>query len=415
MAPTTAPAPPPPPSSAPPLPPFGPDSRRYRRSVEDRWLGGVAGGLAEWLGIDANLARVGLLILGVFSLGAAVVAYAAACLLLPDTTEAEPAGLRWLREHGPGGTRPLGSVALLVLGVLLASALWAVAWDGDEGPLTLLLVIVIAAIGLAAHRDGGGRNRGEAPSSDAATALVPWSDAPTTVAPAPDPGAAEATTRRRNRRIVRNVTVIAALEAAAVTGALWATETGPVPGWVVPAAVLGVLVVGLASAPVWGWSWSVAALAALTVPFLVLAAVPGVTLRGGVGYRSDHPSTTADLPQRYRLGVGHQEVDLSDLDLVPGTTTVVRVDLGLGEADVRVPDDVDLVLRGHLGGGAVFLDGEEAGIDGSDIELRRTYAARGHAEDRRTAGGERIDRDPPVLVVDATIGAGMLDLHRVPV
>lgn len=437
MAPTTAPAPPPPPS-APPPPPFGPDSRRFRRSVDDRWFGGVAGGLASSLGVDANLVRIGLMVLGVFSMGAAVVGYAAACLLVPDTTEAEPAGARWLRQHGPGGERPLGTVALVVLGVLLAATVGAVIWGGDEGPLTLLLVVGIAAVGFAAHRDRGDRGpdgtrppgppppggggdddpvvAGAPPEGPAArpTALVPWSDAPTAVVAEPDPRANEASTRRRNRRIARNVTVIAALEAAAVTGALWATETGPVPGWMVPASVLGVLIVGLASAPLWGWSWSVAILAVLTVPFLLLAAVPGVSMRGGVGYRSDHPTAIADLPERYRLGIGHQEIDLTDLDLVPGTTTVVRLGLGVGEAEVRVPDDVELVLRGHLGGGAVFLDGEEAGIDGSDIDLRRTYPARDRGEDDPTGsdGRDQDDGDPPVLVIDAEIGAGSLELHR---
>ena len=58
--------------------------RRLTRSADDRWLGGVCGGVAEYAGIDANLVRL-LVVLGtVLGFGSLLVAYVAAWILMPQ-------------------------------------------------------------------------------------------------------------------------------------------------------------------------------------------------------------------------------------------------------------------------------------------------------------------------------------------
>jgi phage shock protein C len=42
-------------------------TRKLRRSVNDRWLAGVCGGLAEYFGIDATAIRVGYVLLSILS------------------------------------------------------------------------------------------------------------------------------------------------------------------------------------------------------------------------------------------------------------------------------------------------------------------------------------------------------------
>lgn len=42
-------------------------TRRLRRSVSDRWVAGVCGGLAEYWGIDPVAVRVGYVLLSVLS------------------------------------------------------------------------------------------------------------------------------------------------------------------------------------------------------------------------------------------------------------------------------------------------------------------------------------------------------------
>jgi phage shock protein C len=69
------------PSATPPRP-AGP--RRLLRSRDDRWLGGVCGGVAEYAGIDPNVVRLLAVVGGVFSAGTLLVAYLLAWVLMPE-------------------------------------------------------------------------------------------------------------------------------------------------------------------------------------------------------------------------------------------------------------------------------------------------------------------------------------------
>jgi phage shock protein C len=60
---------------------------RLRRSRTDRMLGGVCGGLAESLGVDAAVVRIGLVTLTVLGFGTGVIVYGAIWLLAPETDE----------------------------------------------------------------------------------------------------------------------------------------------------------------------------------------------------------------------------------------------------------------------------------------------------------------------------------------
>jgi phage shock protein PspC (stress-responsive transcriptional regulator) len=60
---------------------------RLRRSRTDRMLGGVCGGLAESLGVDAAVIRIGLVALTVLGVGTGVIVYAAIWMLAPETDE----------------------------------------------------------------------------------------------------------------------------------------------------------------------------------------------------------------------------------------------------------------------------------------------------------------------------------------
>jgi phage shock protein C len=60
--------------------------RRLTRSREDRLLGGVAGGVAAFLGIDSTLVRIGFVLLAVFG-GSGIVIYLAMWLLVPPADD----------------------------------------------------------------------------------------------------------------------------------------------------------------------------------------------------------------------------------------------------------------------------------------------------------------------------------------
>ena len=62
--------------------------RRLYRSRTDRILGGVCGGLGEYLGVDSNLIRIVWILLS-FVYGVAIIIYIIAWILLPEKPEIE--------------------------------------------------------------------------------------------------------------------------------------------------------------------------------------------------------------------------------------------------------------------------------------------------------------------------------------
>lgn len=86
--PATGPVPAAPPVADEPGPVPARSGFRLHRSRTDRMLGGVCGGLAESLGVDAALLRIGLIAITLLGAGIGVVLYLAAWLLAP---EGEPA------------------------------------------------------------------------------------------------------------------------------------------------------------------------------------------------------------------------------------------------------------------------------------------------------------------------------------
>lgn len=58
-------------------------TRRLTRSHDDRMLGGVCGGLAEYAGIDATLVRLLVVLTTLFGFGCGLVAYVACWIVMP--------------------------------------------------------------------------------------------------------------------------------------------------------------------------------------------------------------------------------------------------------------------------------------------------------------------------------------------
>ncbi|HEU4513689.1 MAG TPA: PspC domain-containing protein [Nocardioidaceae bacterium] len=74
----------PPPSGPTSVPSPTPGPKRLVRSRDDRWLGGVCGGVAAYLGVDANLVRLVVVLGTIFGFGSLAVAYIVAWILMPE-------------------------------------------------------------------------------------------------------------------------------------------------------------------------------------------------------------------------------------------------------------------------------------------------------------------------------------------
>lgn len=56
---------------------------KLERSAEDKWIAGVAGGVAKSIGVDATIVRIVLAVLTVVSFGTGILLYAALWVILP--------------------------------------------------------------------------------------------------------------------------------------------------------------------------------------------------------------------------------------------------------------------------------------------------------------------------------------------
>ncbi len=167
---TSAPPPAPPPAppsldppyyGPPPPPPPGPPVRgQLRRSRTDKVIGGVAGGLARYSGIDALLWRVGFIALA-FAGGTGVLVYLLLWLLMPAVPAAPPGQEPYVPPAAPAGPRsPVPGVTiaglLITLGVL---ALLTRLTDWDPGPRVFLgAALLVVGLGLVAAAYTTGRS-----------------------------------------------------------------------------------------------------------------------------------------------------------------------------------------------------------------------------------------------------------------
>ncbi|MFE7405689.1 PspC domain-containing protein [Isoptericola sp. NPDC057559] len=159
---------------------------------DDRWVGGVAGGVAERFGLDPLLVR-GLLILSFFLTGAGIVIYAIAWALLPERD-----GRIHLQQafRGDFDVALLGAVVALIVGFAWGDGFWS--WGGGRffdwvaGILWVAVWVAIVWLIVKLIRDrkprSGGPNVPPAPPYPATPyPATPYAStpAPGTAAPAP--------------------------------------------------------------------------------------------------------------------------------------------------------------------------------------------------------------------------------------
>lgn len=90
--------------------PGGSGGKRLERSDKDRWLAGVARGLASYAGIDPVIVRLTFAVLTIIG-GAGPLLYLAAWLIMPAHGEDQSIGLRMmhrLRENRSEGSGDAG-------------------------------------------------------------------------------------------------------------------------------------------------------------------------------------------------------------------------------------------------------------------------------------------------------------------
>jgi hypothetical protein len=179
----------------------------------------------------------------------------------------------------------------------------------------------------------------------------------------------------------------AALLAGVLSDELDVTVSIALAGALVVVAAGLIVAAAVGSAP---WLFVVASL--LTSALLVAATVEPY-VDDGLGTRTYAPATASELRPTYRLGAGRLTVDLTGL--APVGTRRLSVRVGAGDATIRVPGDVDLVLRSHVGAGRLEAAGRAADGVNERLDLvENAVGARGR------------------VVVDLRIGIGKGRVER---
>jgi phage shock protein PspC (stress-responsive transcriptional regulator) len=161
------------------------------------------------------------------------------------------------------------------------------------------------------------------------------------------------------------------LIAIAILSVLSQADTWPSYGTAWFIAVVGLIVLAVTS--VRRWRKLVVVLVTTAAVLVALAAtaiaitfsVFDVSLNDGVGDRSYTPAAVADVRDRYELGIGTLDLDLSNLP--PNRVVETEARVGIGDLKVIVPQDATVAVDASARAGSVDVLGQEE--DGSHASV----------------------------------------------
>lgn len=390
----------------------GRQQRRLTRSRDDRYIGGVAAGLAEYFNIDPTLVRVAFAVSLAIG-GVGVFAYLVLLALVPiggDPDETVPPVTGRRRNVAIGGTVLFGVLLLIASGAGSSGTAWLFGFG--PGVLFGILLWSAVAVGLiwAVGKAARPGRRGSQPV-DEGSPEAPSRPSGFAASPSQVPPAAAAAAGRAETEVMEETTAETEVHAPAPAdgdAASTAPSTfGRIMTWLaiaftgfvllsilaaisfgitavfgaIPAALLvvgcgiGVVVLALNDRPQMAL-WTTAAAVAIAIP-MGLVSIASLDIEGDWGEINERPSAAVQLPaDGYQMAAGALKVDLRDYPFRKGETVPLRTDSGFGATSVIVPDDVCVV--GEIEGRVGYIEmrgSESSGIDtGRTIDKPRTNA-----------------------------------------
>jgi phage shock protein PspC (stress-responsive transcriptional regulator) len=392
---------------------------RLRRSVTDRKVAGVAGGLGRHLNVDPTVIRVLFVVLAFFG-GAGLVLYGAAWLLVP-----EEGSDRSVVQTSPSTRNAL----LIVVGVLAALLLIGDSWGGFGFPWPLALVaLVVLVVLLNRDRDSGRPPAGSAPG--------PYAGAPGPVPPGTPAGPTSAgDTGTEETTVMPDPTTLEPAPPAPPSGPWYYGVSGGAPVPPAPPAVdrgpklfgptLALLAIALGGLGLYDTAFHVVdaaypalALTVIGVMLLVgsvvgrpgglvllgiVAAIAlGVTASVDDNWSSDtrisrSPVAAADVRDRYDITAGQIRLDLTsvaDPENLDGRS--IALEASAGELLVIVPEGMDVDVTADIRlGGEIEVDGYVENGNGVDV-------------DRLIDGGD----DVPEINLDLDLVVGHIEVRQ---
>jgi phage shock protein PspC (stress-responsive transcriptional regulator) len=355
------------------------DLGRLRRSVTDRHVAGVAGGIARHLDVDPIIIRVALVVAAFFG-GAGLLLYVAAWILVPEEgTADEPLGL-------DQRSRTIALAGVGVLALLAALGDWAGAfWFPWQLAIGVGLVVWFlhrkqqrppAPGGAAAPPAYGDQLVPGATSGSSPDYTADYAGGYATYDPAHAPGAGyppaapwgsyDRPPRPRNPHKRGPILFWPTLALIALAeGVLGVVDLAGVrvADSAYPALALGITALVLVVGSFWGRAGGL-----ILVGFVAAIAMAGATIGSSVGEenRSYAPTSAAEVQDAYEFGGGRFTLDLSDVsDVEELDGRDITIDGVGGRVEVVVPDGVDVDVQTGVVGGNSEVFGQRS--DGFDI------------------------------------------------
>jgi phage shock protein PspC (stress-responsive transcriptional regulator) len=369
-------------------PPSGPrvtrdeikDLGRLRRSVTDRHVAGVAGGIARHLDIDPIIVRVALVV-AVFFGGAGLLLYVAAWILVPEEgTADEPLGLdQRSRTIALAGVGVLALIAALgdwagafwfpwPLAIGAALVVWFLHRKQQHSPRPGVGVAPTAYDGpLAPEQQAGAYTTEHA--TDPTTGYGYGYDYDPTYGDGRAPGASwssyDRPRRPRNPRkrgpVLFWFTLALIALAEGVLGVVDLAGVG-VADSAYPALALGITALMLLVGSFWGRAGGL-----ILVGLVAALGTAAATIGSSVGEqdRSYAPTSAGEVRQAYDFGGGRFTLDLSQVSDVAGLDgRDITIDGVGGRVEVVVPDGMDVdVQTSVVGGNSRVFDQSSDGFD----------------------------------------------------
>lgn len=402
------------------------DLRRLRRSSDERYVAGVAGGIARHLDVDPLVVRVALAVLVLFG-GTGLLLYGGLWLLVPrDDRASAPVSLDD-RSRSVAIAVTVGLAGLALLGDLVNG--WV--------PWPLLVVLLVVALLVGNHQRRGAA--GTAAGTPVATG-APYPPYPPHTSPYGPPAAASAAPVDLQKEATAPVGGGPGARPGAASGSVppgpydRLGASGPVPPrssrprapkppsplrrgpvlfWftaALAAFAVGLLaVVDLAGLAVVPSAYPALALAVTGVMLLVgafygrggglILAGLGLSVATAGALAVEHvdgerfvvsPTSASQVADRYSYGAAETVIDLSGVrDPEDLAGRYVDVEVGVGRVEVLLPEDVGVDVAIDVGLGSITLPDQTSG--GAGVGLSGSYGASGTAPTDPTADPADLD------------------------
>jgi phage shock protein PspC (stress-responsive transcriptional regulator) len=383
-----------------------PSGRLLRRSMDDRVLAGVAGGLGRYFSTDPVLFRV-LFAVGAFFGGAGVLAYVLCWALLPEEGAVDPPVDRFL-----DGLRDRGLAFWVVVGVVLV-LFWTALFESWEpfafGPVGIAVVIIAVALSKHSTDRAAVGGTGEAPDYTVTDPTQVFG--PTPKLHESEAGAqviAARTAARESQRAARQErrqrlaparwgSFGALVLTLGVLGLLDATRGIPIAayGWAMVGVGLAALIIGgLFGRALWFNLVWVLLGACIVSTFGTTSA----SAFDGTGDVLVAPRSEATLPDEIHQAFGRTTIDLTDLPAGSALGQELEIRQAAGTIVVNVPEGARVAIHANVHLGTVSVNQPDDVPDGRVDEGREF-----------DVGSEARD----VFTIDAELAAGLIEINYV--